>query len=425
MKPGGIGNLLRISCVLAQLGAADPARADPALPPWAGEPLSITRCAELALRDAPTQQLLSARIRSAEAAVKLARTVPNPVFSYIAQDLGLVTPGGPALLHQQALSFPILFAYARQKEAQVAQAALLQTTAAVTEERRQIRRAVGRAYLDAVLAARLLAVEERAAQLAATLVASAERRVQHGDSGSIEITRARAEELMAQRDVEQSRRRSDLARLSLSLLLGAEQPFMVHLSEAAITPEDLAALPPASERTAAAWNNRPDLRSAQATLDRARLQLQLEARRQVPLADLQLVAGARVSAAGTGGLLALSLPVPLFDHNAGPLLAARAQVEAARAALVLRERQIAHELASAEREWQGARDALTRLARPLVLLREQAQHAAERQFAEGMLSLLDAITAQRDRLAAERSLAQAERDASVAAWELRIALAVD
>lgn len=425
MSARGIRNLLRLFFLLALLGASDPARADPALPPWAEEPLSITRCAELALRDAPTQQLLSARIRSAEASVKQARTVPNPIFSYTAQDLGLVTPAGPALLHQQALSFPILFAYTRHKEAQVAQAALVQTTAAVAEERRQIRRAVGRGYLDAVLAARLLAVEERAAQLAAALVAQAERRVLHGDAGSIEITRARAEELEAQRAVEQSRRRSDLARLALSLLLGAEQPFLVRIPEAALVPPELASPPAPGERATAPWNNRPDLLAARAALERARLQLQLEARRQVPLADLQILLGARESVAGAGGLLALSLPVPLFDHNAGPLLAARAQVDAARAALVLRERQISHEIAGAEREWQGAHDALTRLARPLALLREQAQHAAQRQFAEGVLSLLDAITAQRDRLAAERSLAQAERDAAVASWELRIALAAD
>lgn len=416
---------MRVAFMLALLGASGVAGADSALPPWAEEPLSITRCAELALRDAPTQQLLGARIRAAEAAVKLARTIPNPVISYTAQDLGLITPGGPALLHQQTLSFPILFAYTHTKEAQVAQTALVQTAATIAEERRQLRRAVGRAYLDAVLAARLLAVEERAAQLAAELVAQAERRVQHGDAGPIEITRARAEELAAQRGVEQSLRRSDLARLSLSLLLGAERPFVVRLSDAPLVPEQIANPPTAQEHTSAAWNNRPDLRAARAALERAQLQLQLETRRQIPLADLQLVAGARESAAGTGGLLALSLPVPLFDHNAGPRLAAQAQVDAARAALVLRERQIAHEIASAEREWQGARDALIRLARPLVLLREQAQHAAQRQFAEGILSLLDAITAQRDRLAAERALVQAERDAATAAWELRIALATD
>ena len=133
----------------------------------------------------------------------------------------------------------------------------------------------------------------------------------------------------------------------------------------------------------------------------------------------------RESAAGVGGLVALSVPVPLFDHNAGPLLATRAQTQAAQAALVLSRRQAALEIRRAERERQGAQDALTRIARPLVPLREQALWAAQRQFAEGTVPLIEVVTAQRDLLAAERALAMAEREAESAAWELRLALAAD
>lgn len=393
------------------------------LPVWAAEPLLLPRCIELALRDVPTVQQQRARLQAAEATEVLARTIPNPVFSYTAQDLGLVTPNGSALLHQQALSFPILFAYTRRKEAQAARAARAQAGALVEEEQRQIRRSVARSYFAAALALRLQQIEVRALQLAAALVTQAERRVQHGDAGPIEIARAQAEVLEAQRSAELSQRRSDQARLSLSTLLGAEQPFLVQLPEAALALQGLETL--SAEQGGVPLSARPDLRAAHAALERAHAQRELEARRQVPLADLQLVAGARESTAGAGGLLALSVPVPLFDHNAGPLQLARAQVEAARAALTLSTRQVALEFRRTEREWEGARDSLSQTARPAVLLRERALEAAQRQFAEGLVPMIEVVSAQRDLLAAERTRALAEHDAALAAWEYRLARAAD
>lgn len=422
LSPGPCALVLALLLFSASPRAAE---TELGLPSWSAEVLTLDRCVQLALQDGPTQKMQHARSAAAEAEEIAARTVPNPTFSYTAQDLGLVTPSGPVLLHQQAVSFPVLYFYTRQKAAQAARAARTQVSALVDEERRQIRRAVGRSYLDAVLAARLQQIDEHAQQLAAELITQAERRVLHGEAGTIEVTRARAEALDAQRSAEQSQRRSDHARLQLSTLLGAETPFLVRLPEPVQPARELVPQPGAGALAADALTRRPDLRAAQAALDRARMQQELEARRQVPLADLQLVAGARESAAGVGGLVALSVPVPLSDHNAGPLLAARAQREAAQAALVLSRRQAALDLRRAEREWRGAQEALVRIARPLVPLREQALWAAQRQFAEGTVPLIEVVTAQRDLLAAERALAAAEREAALAAWELRLALAAE
>lgn len=399
-------------------------------PSWAAQPLDLDQCIERALKDAPTDQTLRARVRSAEALLIQAHTAPNPVFSYTAQDIGLQTPIGPALLHQHVLSYPILIAYLRTQEANVARAAIAQVTAQTDEDRRQIRLNVGRAYYDARLSTRLAALEEQAVAVAAELVAQTQRRVQHGDTGSYDVGRAQAEELDARRVAELAARRRDLDRLALSVLLGAGTPFLVPLRER--DPE-----PPSSEMPAVALSNpagdlpallalareaRPDLRAARSLLQRATEQQRLEARRAVPLADLQLAAGVRLTATGVGGLIAVSTPLPLFDHNAGPRASAAAQVIAARSALAISERQLALDLATALRDLNGARDALTRLARPLVRLRESALIGARRLLTEGMVSLIDVVTAQRDLIAAQRALAQAERDVSFASFRLRVAL---
>jgi outer membrane protein TolC len=244
--------------------------------------------------------------------------------------------------------------------------------------------------------------------------------VRHGDTGRYEVDRARAEELEARRLAELALRRSDLDRLSLSLLLGADPPFPVRLREYALSAGPDHAPDPESllERARAL---RPDLRAARAAVQRALDQRGLEARRAFPLADWQLTGGVRVTSAGVGGLLAVGGPLPLFDHNGGARTAAAAQALSARAVLTLLERQLALDLTSAARDLEGAADALRRFARPQVVLREATLRGARRLLAEGVATPLEVITAQRDLVAAQRVLAQVEHDLSAAAFRLRIA----
>lgn len=388
------------------------------LPSWGSSPMRLEDCIQRALADEPTAQLLRARQLAAEALLQKARTLPNPVFAYTAQDIGVQTATGPALLHQLQISHPVLVSYLRTQEARVARAAREQAEAQIAEDRRQIRLAVGRAYFDAVLSERLVALEQQAVVAAAELVVQTQRRVQHGDIGTFDSDRAQAEQLDARRREEQAIRRSALARLSLSVLLGADEPFLVSVP-AVFEESSEPTLEPAA-RIASARSVRPDLRAARAALAQAHEHERLEARRAIPIAELQVIGGVRIAAPGVGGLLALSLPLPLFDHNAGSRTAAAAQVQSARAAWTILERQVAAELLAAEREHQSASEALLRIARPQVSLRESTLRGARRLFAEGMASLLDVVAAQRDLLAAYRSLAEAEHDVALSAFRLRL-----
>jgi len=414
---------LRHALLFVLLLTAHTLRAD--TPSWATTPLSLHDCIERALRDAPTVQRLQARVLAAEALLQQARTLPNPHVAYTAQDIGLQTSAGPALLHQSLLSYPVLISYLRTQEARVARAGIAQAHAQSDEDRRQLRLAIGRAYFAALLSDRWAALEADAAALAADIVAQTQRRLQHGDIGTYDVERARAEELDARRSAEQASRRRDLDHLSLSIAIGADEPFLVPLRDRLV---DLA-IPFTGDHSiepdallARARTARPDLRAARATLQRATEQGRLEARRAFPLAELQLIGGVRIADPGVGGLLAFGAPLPLFDHNDGPRTAAAAQILSARSALTLLERQAAVEVLSAERDHRGASDALLRFVRPQVALRETALRGARRLLAEGMAPLLDVVAAQRDLLASRRALAQAEHDVALAVFRLGIAL---
>jgi cobalt-zinc-cadmium efflux system outer membrane protein len=243
--------------------------------------------------------------------------------------------------------------------------------------------------------------------------------------------RAKAEELDAQQALEQATRRRDVQRLALSILLGAERPVALTLVRdfgaaspylkaalgGGLTPGDEAAL------LAQALLARPDLLQSRAEQRQTQAQADGETRRSIPLSDLQVMIGARQGPVGVGGLISVSMPLPIFDQNRGQRLRAAAQHDAAQAMLNQRERQIALEVQSALVNLRSAQIALEKQARPLVIARREALLLTQRQFAGGLISLLELITAQRDLQTAQRSLAQAERDAALATWLLALTLA--
>ena len=412
------------------------ARADEAVVSDLAVPLSLEACVKLAQQSTPQQLAERARLLDADGQLKQARTLANPTLSYVAQDLGLQNQGGPLLLHQAQLGFSPLLALLRVQESQAASAGRQRTIAANQDDQRQLKRAVGRAFYDLLLAQQVAAIDAQAVQVAAALLEQNSRRQNNGELGALEVLRARAEELEAQRSAQLSARQHLQLQLAFSLLLGAATPQRVRLLDEDV---DIASQPPlglpaelqaalAAEHADAsrlllqrAQNRRPDLQQASAELKQAEELQHLAALRTIPFVDLQLTGGVRVSTAGVGGLVGISAPLPLLDFNQGPRLRAQAQVLAARAAYVRVDRQVRLEIESSYVDWQQTRHALQHFAQPVVDARAQIVRANQQQLIEGVASVLDVILAQRELLAAQKVRAQVIHDAQVARWQLAVA----
>ena len=412
------------------------ARADEAVVSDLAVPLSLEACVKLAQQSTPQQLAERARLLDADGQLKQARTLANPTLSYVAQDLGLQNQGGPLLLHQAQLGFSPLLALLRVQESQAASAGRQRTIAANQDDQRQLKRAVGRAFYDLLLAQQVAAIDAQAVQVAAALLERNSRRQNIGELGALEVLRARAEELEAQRSAQLSARQHLQLQLAFSLLLGAATPQRVRLLDEDV---DIASQPPlglpaelqaalAAEHADAsrlllqrAQNRRPDLQQASAELKQAEELQHLAALRTIPFVDLQLTGGVRVSTAGVGGLVGISAPLPLLDFNQGPRLRAQAQVLAARAAYVRVDRQVRLEIESSYVDWQQTRHSLQQFAQPVVDARAQIVRATQQQLIEGVASVLDVILAQRELLAAQKVRAQVIHDAQVARWQLAVA----
>lgn len=411
------------------------ARAEDAVASELAAPLSLDACVKLAQQSTPQQLVERARLLDAEGQLKQARTLPNPTLSYAAQDLGLQNQGEPLLLHQAQLGFPPLLALLRIQESQAASAGRQRTMAANQEDHRQLKRAVGRAFYDLLLAQQVAAIDAQAVQVAAALLEQNLRRQKNGELGALEVLRARAEELEAQRSAQLSSRQHLQLQLTFSILLGAATPLRVRLQDEDIesSSQPPTGLPAEVQAALAAehvdssrlllqlaQNRRPDLQQASAELKQAEELQHLAALRTIPFVDLQLTGGVRVSAAGVGGVVGVSAPLPLLDFNQGPRQRAQAQVLAARSAYFRVDRQVHLEIESSYADWQQTRHALRQFAQPVVDARAQLVRATQQQLIEGVASVLDVILAQRELLAAQKVRAQVIHDAQVARWQLAV-----
>lgn len=394
------------------------------------EPLSLADCVALAEHNAPLLMSQQARALDAQAQLSAAKTLPNPIVSYLAQDIGLHNAAGtPQLLHQAMISFPLLRGIVTAQEARTASAQRDSTQQALAEELRQLRLAVGRAFFELRLHERLVAIEQQAVGIATELLKQTQMRELRGDASALDILRAQAEQLDAQRGEELASRQQRLLQLAFSIVLGAESPRPVQLrseSQPDFAQQMERSAAGSQEQTLSALltqtHERPDLRQAAAELQQANAAIRLAQLRSVPLFDLQASVGARFSNLGPGAVVALSTPLPLLDFGNGPRQRAQSLLLQAKANQLRSERQVQLDIASSYHSWQRSRDLLHKRARPLCDLRRQALTATEKQFAAGVTSLLDLITAQRDLLAAQRAEAIAQRDVEVSLWQLQMAL---
>lgn len=445
------------------------AHADESPPhPDLSRPLSLADCLRLA--DTSTVPVLAARARrlDADAGVAQAATLPNPSFSYVAQDLGLATAAGPLLLHQAMIGLAPGTALLRIQESRAARLARTGAEATVASERRTLRLAVGLAFYDLGFLHRLADVEQRALRLTAAYVAQAQLRQAHGDASGLDTQRAQAEHIDAQRQAETTNQERLRSELWFSIALGAARPQPLQLifnpdvsndvssdvssdvsndvsinisnnvsgNWAAGASAALAGLPPLPESLTAddtqrllddlfrlAREHRPELRQAMADAEQALALGRLAVLRALPFSDAQFALGLRHAAVGTSGVLAVSGSLPLWDFAGGPRLRAQAQGLAARARMLDQERQIRLELATALHDLQTLRVQRRQHALPLRELRSQILKTVRLQFAEGVVPFFDVVQAHRDLLAAERALAAVERDAQKARFRLVAAVA--
>jgi cobalt-zinc-cadmium efflux system outer membrane protein len=251
------------------------------------------------------------------------------------------------------------------------------------------------------------------------LVRILERRVAEGVTAEADLQKIETERVRVDTDAALARLRTARELTTLAALVGwspvppadaLERPAPVVPAAA-----DIDAL------VAAALARRPDVQLAAARLDTARQSLRFEQARSMP--DLNVTGGLKRTGGYDTGLVALLVPVPLFDRNRAAVVLAQGGVDAAALELEQTRRLATADaraaLATAIELARRSADASPRLLEPATVVRTAARSA----FESGAGDLLRLVDAERVYADSRMVVNDLSIDALLAALEARLALA--
>ena len=267
---------------------------------------------------------------------------------------------------------------------------------ALRDREREVIALTTRAFVDLLNAQERLALARELLDLARGLKDTADRLVEAGDVPELDALRAGVELRRASNRVTQEEAAAATAARALALLVGAPSDVAIQVTGPLLLPAVPGTM---EERLARAATDRPDLRGAEAAAESARAALQLvRAERFVPSVtlsgsygeDLEFDARART------GILALSVPLPLWNRRDGDVKAAEAEVARLEADRERLRAEIAKDVATAYQQFAAATQIVEEYVKRILPGQEQAARLIREGYRQGEFRLTEALLAQRD-----------------------------
>lgn len=371
----------RLAAILVGTALAAPAAG------FAQQRITLEQARAAALANGTRVLVAAADEGVARAGVLTARAFPNPTVS---ADYSKSAPQYH-LTADQPLEFPWL----RRARIAAAQAGALGARYRLEIERAAIRYAVDSAYVQAAAARELAALSARSEREGDEVVRIARTRQQAGDASELDVELA----LVAQGGLQSAALADSLAAvaalLDLQALMGipSAHPTIVLADSLGSLPALAPASPAASEGASA------PLRTAAAQADvqarTASLAMERANRWQAP----SVTSGVEWHdpTGGEKGYLptfGISIPLPLWDRNRGPIAAAEAELRRAEAELAAAQREGAAALAAAERSRAAAALSVER-GRALLAHAERVVALSTQGYREGAFPITTVIDARR------------------------------
>lgn len=347
----------------------------------AQQSLTLEQAVSMALLRAPSVGMARADSAAAQALVSQARAIPNPT---VTAQYTKSTPQRHLEVDQ-----PLVFPWIRSARVAASGGGARAATLRLTLERAVLVHDVQVAYAQAAAAGRRRDLSAESASDALELVDIATRRLAAGDAAELEVALAR----VAAGDYVNQASSDSLAAVSsvldLQLLIG--EP----VDRVTVELADSLSLPPAA---APAEDVSPlAVSAAQADVEASQAALSLARRSRLPAPDIVAGFESHDVVGDEPGILPLfgvSLSIPLFNQSGGEIGQARAELDRARGALELAERQSAVAMSIADRQRRAAR---ARAQRDQTLLddAERVATLSNRAYEEGAFPLTSVIEAQR------------------------------
>jgi len=341
----------------------------------------------IALERNATLRAKQLELQSTQANETTAALWPNPTAMFLAEQFG---SQGQAQ-YTFSVGQPIETGGKRARRIESARAATRVTGYELEDVRRQIIFQTKKAFNDALVAqATTMLARENLATLE-ELERIQQLRVERGDISQLELTRIQIQRFAFERDAADAALATQAAKISLRSLIGAEilpDAFgvvgVLSFRDIPITREDLYRL---------TVMNRPDLRAAQASFEKAQADVKLARANAwwdvTPLLEYQ-----RIQNDNTIGF-GISVPIRVFDRNQGEIARTKAEVQRLSAVSRAAGLQALAEVDTALSTAMTEREKVRQLREVYLPKARQARDTVEFAYRRGGLSVLDFLEAQR------------------------------
>ncbi|MDA1183668.1 MAG: TolC family protein [Acidobacteria bacterium] len=390
-----------------------------AMPAAAQQPTAVFTLADAlrrAMDESPEGAAALARVEAAGRALEYAGHLPNPIFELRSENWGARAPSpGLPLDIYATVTQTVEFGGKRDARRGVARADSQAALAAASVVRHDVALDVSRLYMEALRARehqRALAAQSRDM---AELVRILTSRVAVGSTAESDLLKMRTEEARAAADVVRTRLAASRALAQLTARLGVDTSL-----EALMLP---AAPPPTAGDHLSAVARRADVSAAARAVDAARQSARLENARGIP--DANVHAGMKRTTGFNTGVVAVTVPIPLFDRNRTARILAQGRALAAEREQKAVERRALGEIRATRNAAAALIEHAANARTALVEPARGAREAARAAFQSGALDVLRLLDAERVFTGASIVAIDLEIDAVVTAIEARLAAGED
>jgi cobalt-zinc-cadmium efflux system outer membrane protein len=403
--------MIAVPLALALALSANAARAE-------GQRITMEQALALAFERSPTLAAARAAVAEAEGRRTTAGTYPfNPELG-VEGAARTQADAHTGVDWSVALDQEVELKGQTGRREKVADAELAGARADLQTARRALSARVHLAFVDALAARELAAIEETHAALARDLVGIAEKRLQAGAGTQLEVNVAHIELGRAEGRVRAAQAEVTAAGVALAEVLAGD-PAQPPEADGALDLPD-AKVPPLPALLEQARAHRPELEAVRAARQAAGSRVDLADAEAVPNLGVGLFAGREADGPDKIFGAHVSLPLPLFNRNQGARAEARAtvgRVDAESAAVGL---QVDREVAAAVARLQAATGTVQTLREHVVGTAQENLRLLEQAVEAGKIGGAEVLVVRQELREAQRELVEALADA----WRARVELDV-
>ena len=361
-----------------------------------GEPsgaLTLRQALALALTRSPELASVGFDIRIAEARILQAKLLPNPDAELTSENIAGSDRYSNARRSENTLLLGQLIELGGKRRARVREAAFGRDLAAFDYEtkKREVFLKTAEQFIEVLAGQRRVQITDDLVRLANDFVPAIEKRVEAGKASDLEKTRFDVAVASARIDSEQAKHDLLAARQRLAAQWGSTKPRF------ASAVGDLDSVPPTASLETLASRLAANPRLARFGAEIAQREAALAREKAAAFPDVTLRAGPRQinETKDTTAVVALSLPLPLWNRNQGNIGAARERVAKASAEQAAAAAALMTELSDAYQNLARARSTISILRENVLPGAESALKATNEGYEAGRFSYLDVLDARR------------------------------